>query len=145
MLISRICCNVFVTFVLYRYCVLWGYLISNMLSFSNVYLTTCWSAGSAVMCQLPSCCTVIVCWGSLSSNMLRFSNVYLPTFWSKGSVCYLCITVIVCWKSYLFVWVSMSLSLTSVLYGYLCCPSFYVAWSHFRWGLSCFNSESLIP
>ena len=28
--------------------------------------------------------------------------------------------------------VSMSLGLTSVLYGSLCCPSFYVTWSHFR-------------
>jgi len=28
--------------------------------------------------------------------------------------------------------VSMSLGLTSVLYGVLCCPSFYVTWSHFR-------------
>jgi hypothetical protein len=26
----------------------------------------------------------------------------------------------------------MSLGLTSVLYGFLCCPSFYVTWSHFR-------------
>ena len=28
--------------------------------------------------------------------------------------------------------VSMSLGLTSVLYGSLCCQSFYVIWSHFR-------------
>jgi hypothetical protein len=29
--------------------------------------------------------------------------------------------------------VSMSLGLTPVLYGSLCCPSFYVTWSHFRY------------
>jgi hypothetical protein len=29
--------------------------------------------------------------------------------------------------------VSMSLGLTPVLYGSLCCPSFYVNWSHFRY------------
>jgi hypothetical protein len=29
--------------------------------------------------------------------------------------------------------VSMSLVLTPVLYGFLCCPSFYVTWSHFRY------------
>ena len=83
------------------------------------------------------------------SNMLRIPNVYLTSCWLVVSavLCLLslCCTIIVCWKSYLFVWVSMSLSLTSVLYGYLCCTSFYVAWSHFRWGLWCFNSESLIP
>ena len=28
--------------------------------------------------------------------------------------------------------VSMSLGLTSFLYGSLCCPSFHVTWSHFR-------------
>ena len=31
-----------------------------------------------------------------------------------------------------FVRVSMPLSLTSVLYGSLCCPNFSITWSHFR-------------
>ena len=29
--------------------------------------------------------------------------------------------------------VSMALGLTSVMYGSLCFPSFYVTWSHFRY------------
>ena len=35
----------------------------------------------------------------------------------------------------------MSLVLTSVLYGFLCCPSFNVTWSHFRYAWVSMLSE----
>jgi hypothetical protein len=46
---------------------------------------------------------------------------------------FLCHLVSIPFCMYLYgVLVSMSLGLTSVLYGFLFCPSFYVTWSHFR-------------
>ena len=122
--------------------VCWGSLISNMLRFSNVYLTTCWSAGSAVLCVLPLCCTV-VCWISYLVSLryvwvsmlceclyhvvsfpfcMGLYDVRVDMWIGLTSICLgLCV-----------VWFSMSISLISVVHGSVCCPSVYVSWFHFR-------------
>ena len=122
--------------------VLYGYLCCPSFYVSWSHFRSVWvSMLSEFLCRLvslPVCMGIYV--ARVSVTQSHFRSVWvsmLPEF-----LCHL-VSLPFCMDIYV-ARVSMSLGLSSVLYRYLCCPSFYVAWSHFRWGLSCFNSESLI-
>jgi hypothetical protein len=75
-----------------------------------------------------------VLYGSLCCSSFYFTCSLYRFVWVSILSDFLChlISPPVCIGLYV-VRVSMSLGLTSVLYGFLCCPSFYVTWSHFRY------------
>jgi hypothetical protein len=84
-------------------------------------------------------------WPSFNVSWSHFRYVWLSIL--SEFLCHL-VSLPFCVGLYV-VWFSMSRGLTSVLYVFLCCPSFYVTWSHFRsvwvFMLSEFLSHLVLP